>query len=41
MGVETGIFFKLGAALGAFCMMVLMIIVFSVLEVNREFRDDK
>lgn len=32
-------FFKLGMVFGAFLMMVLMIMIFGVLETNREFRD--
>jgi|GEM_PF-1772704 len=36
---ETGVFFKLGMVFGAFIMMVLMIMIFGVLETNREFRD--
>ena len=39
MGIETGIFFKLGMAVGAFLMLVFMIFVFGILDINREFGD--
>jgi|SaaInl4_135m_RNA_FD_contig_121_90116_length_5581_multi_4_in_0_out_0_4 hypothetical protein len=35
----AGVFFKLGMVLGAFVMMVLMIMIFGILETNREFKD--
>lgn len=37
--VETGVFFKLGVAVGSFCMLVCLIVVFGILDVNREFTD--
>ena len=39
MGMETGIFFKLGMAIGAFVMLVFMIFLFGILDINREFGD--
>jgi len=39
MGMETGIFFKLGMAVGAFVMLVFMIFLFGILDINREFGD--
>jgi|GEM_PF-1420501 len=39
--MEAGMFFQLGLAVGAFLMLVLMIVVFSILDINREFTESK